>query len=103
MSNREWRLFDSPMRLGIEALCRVDKKYHLTTVYSQHPLGTGAHAGIAEPTLSFEYEEAQQLINELWRLGYRPKDGTGAIAHTEAMQAHLEDMRKIAFAELGIK
>ncbi len=41
-------------------------------------------------------------MNELWRVGYRPNDGTGAIAHTEAIQGHLDDMRKIVAAKLKV-
>lgn len=51
------------------------------------------------PTLRLASDEAQQLMNELWRIGYRPKDGTGAVAHVEAQKAHLEDLRRLVFKD----
>jgi len=57
---------------------------------------------IDEPTLRLVGDEAQQIMNELWRVGIRPKDGSGAVAHTEAISAHLADMRTIAFNRLKI-
>ena len=58
---------------------------------------------IDEPTLRLVGDEAQQIMNELWRCGIRPKDGSGAVAHTEAIVAHLADMRTIAFNRLKIE
>ena len=58
---------------------------------------------VLDPTLSIHPDEAQQIINELWRLGFRPKDGAGAMAHTEAIQMHLDDMRKIVGHKLGVE
>ena len=49
---------------------------------------------------SFEMTDAyaQELFNELWQQGFRPKDGTGNSGHVAAVQYHLEDMRKLVFA-----
>ena len=55
------------------------------------------------PMLELPPDEAQQLMNELWRVGIRPKDGSGALAHVDAMKAHLADMRQIVFDNLGPK
>ncbi len=57
---------------------------------------------ISEPTLTFTEDEAQQIMNELWNTGLRPKNGAGAVAHTESLQAHLEDLRTVAFHALKI-
>lgn len=48
-------------------------------------------------------EVLQNLFNDLWREGFRPADGTGNAGHLEAIQGHLDDMRKIAFRKLGIE
>jgi hypothetical protein len=48
-------------------------------------------------------DDAQQIINELWRCGMRPRDGSGALAHVEAQQAHMDDLRTILFNALKIK
>lgn len=60
---------------------------------------TGIDIGGATPTLSISQEDAQRLINELWMAGFRPSTAAGDDA-LKATQAHLEDMRKIAFALL---
>ena len=43
--------------------------------------------------------EAQELFNRLWALGYRPADGTGNSGHIAALQNHLEDMRRLVFSD----
>lgn len=48
-----------------------------------------------------EHEHAQQLLDELWRLGLRPRDGAGSLAHVEATRAHLDDMRRLVFKDGG--
>lgn len=39
----------------------------------------------------------QSLFQALWDVGYRPNQGEGSDAHTEALKYHLEDMRKLVF------
>lgn len=46
-------------------------------------------------------EQAQQLIDELWRAGVRPTDGAGSVGQLGAVQSHLADMRAIAFGLLA--
>jgi hypothetical protein len=50
-----------------------------------------------EPTLSLRQDEAQQLMDELWRVGLRPSEGTGSAGAMAAVQAHLADMRTLVF------
>jgi len=49
------------------------------------------------PTLRITEAEAQQLMDGLWRIGIRPRDGAGSLAQVDAMNAHLQDMRKLVF------
>lgn len=56
---------------------------------------------VPEPTLSISDNEAQQMIDELWRAGFRPTEGTGSAGALAATQAHLTDMRKIATDSLS--
>lgn len=49
------------------------------------------------PTFKLPDEAAQELMDELWRCGFRPRDGTGSAGALAAVQAHLEDMRKLVF------
>lgn len=48
-------------------------------------------------------DEAQQFVDELWRVGIRPTEGTGSSGMLGATQRHLEDMRSIAFAKTGVQ
>ena len=55
-----------------------------------------------EPALRFQPEEVQQLMDELWRVGLRPTEGTGSAGSLAATEKHLNDMRKIAFNRFKI-
>lgn len=55
----------------------------------------------AEPCLLLEPADATTLMDELWRAGVRPSE-IGTAGHLAATQAHLQDMRAIAFHKLGI-
>lgn len=49
------------------------------------------------PTLSLPVETGQQLMDELWRAGLRPTEGTGSAGAMAATQEHLKDMRRLVF------
>jgi hypothetical protein len=49
------------------------------------------------PTFALPDTAAQQLMDELWNIGFRPSEGTGSAGALAATQKHLKDMRKIAF------
>jgi len=42
-------------------------------------------------------EHAQYIMDELYKIGIRPTKGQGSIGQLEAVQYHLEDMRKLVF------
>ncbi len=48
------------------------------------------------PIMSLTYEEAQTLIDELWRCGVRPTEGAGSAGSLAATERHLKDMQSIA-------
>lgn len=50
------------------------------------------------PTFSLPDQEAQVLLNELWREGFRPSSGEGSLGEIGALRAHLEDMRTLVFS-----
>lgn len=54
----------------------------------------------ARPFTSINDTAAQILMDELWNCGIRPTEGTGSAGSLAATQAHLSDMRKIAFGLL---
>lgn len=61
-------------------------------------LEPGEHFG--EPTLRIGMESAQLLIDELWRCGVRPSEGTGSAGSLAATERHLKDMRDVAMGLL---
>jgi len=50
-----------------------------------------------DPTIRIPLENAQLLIDELWRVGLRPTEGTGSAGALRAVEKHLHDMRCIVF------
>lgn len=50
---------------------------------------------IIQPTLSLRIDEAQIMIDELWRVGLRPSEGTGSAGSLAATERHLKDMQTI--------
>jgi len=52
---------------------------------------------ISEPTMRLTNEAAQLLMDELWRCGLRPSEGSGSAGSLAATERHLADMRRIAF------
>ena len=39
----------------------------------------------------------QSLFDALWSAGFRPNSGESSVAHVNAMQAHLQDLRTLVF------
>ncbi len=59
-----------------------------------------------EPTMRIDKTDAQQFMDELWRIGLRPSEGSGSAGSLAATERHLADMKAIAFGALqktGIK
>lgn len=48
-----------------------------------------------EPAFLLTREDAQALMDELWRAGVRPSNGEGATGQLASTREHLADMRKI--------
>lgn len=55
------------------------------------------------PTLTLRDDEAQQLLDALWRAGVRPSDDVGSTGHLSALQDHLKDMRQLVAAFMELK
>jgi hypothetical protein len=49
------------------------------------------------PIAALSMDSAQGLMDELWRCGLRPSEGTGSAGSLAATERHLKDMRAIAF------
>lgn len=56
--------------------------------------------GAAHPhSFEMKIEDAQQLMDHLWDLQFRPTQGAGSAGQLEAKDAHLQDMRRLVFEE----
>lgn len=64
---------------------------------------TDADQGVIQPfTFSANEDDAQRLMDELWRCGFRPSEGSGSAGSLAATERHLEDMRALVF-KTGVK
>lgn len=66
---------------------------HVTFTFEELK-GDGRYVG---PSAVLSDEDAQMLMDELWRAGLRPENGEGTDGHVNALKYHLEDMRKLVF------
>ena len=51
--------------------------------------------------MTMRLEEAQTLMDQMYEAGIRPTAGAGSVGQLSAVQAHLDDMRKLAFQLIG--
>lgn len=56
-------------------------------------------AMIPPATLTLPPASAQQLMDELWRCGLRPTEGTGSAGALAATERHLQDLQKLVFSK----
>ena len=52
------------------------------------------------PTFDLTNASAQEMMDSLWGIGFRPSEGSGSAGALAATQRHLDDMRKLAFAHV---
>ena len=81
---------------------RGDSVSYSTSISMFNP-GTENAGEIIAPTFSLKNDEAQELMDNLWKLGFRPSEGTGSAGSLAATQKHLEDMRRLVFDFLDTK
>lgn len=55
---------------------------------------------IVEPMARLPIQAAQQLMDELWRCGVRPSEGSGSAGSLAATERHLKDMQAVAMGLL---
>ena len=91
---------------------REDWNYGISIYHRRRTVGFGAMVAapitlvklapgaVAEPFCRLEIDEAQQLIDELWKCGLRPTEGTGSAGSLAATERHLKDMQTIALGLL---
>lgn len=52
------------------------------------------------PTFEVRKRDAQVLMDDLWKAGLRPTEGSGSAGSLAATERHLADLQKIAFGFL---
>lgn len=55
-----------------------------------------------DAAIRIQRNEAQALMDELWRIGLRPTEGSGSAGSLAATQEHLRDMRSIVAKQLDV-
>lgn len=55
------------------------------------------------PAISLSIDDAQQMMDQLWKCGIRPKEGSGSAGSLSATERHLKDMQRITFGLLKSK
>jgi hypothetical protein len=61
------------------------------------PIQDDAGLTLPRAPITLTEAEAQHLMDELWRAGLRPSEGSGSAGALAATQAHLDDMRRLVF------
>lgn len=106
----------NPIRRGLEFWANKDIRRRAIDVMVINHAGVQGTVTVAEPmvyraeeegvvqppTMSLSYEEAAELMTELWGAGIRPS-GVGSSGELAATKYHLEDMRKLALGPRGDK
>lgn len=55
----------------------------------------------SDPMLRLTKADGQELMDELWRIGLRPTEGSGSAGSLAATERHLKDMQRLVFKEGG--
>lgn len=100
-------IYAERMLLGTEiSITLAEKQSNGTWVAEPITMSRLEDGLYAPPTFQLDNDTAQQLIDELWKCGLRPSEGTGSAGSLKATQEHLDDMKKITFSalsKLGVK
>jgi hypothetical protein len=63
--------------------------------FSEHINEEGAVKYTDNPTLILEYEEAQQVIQELWNLGFRPAGVESSNEYVQSLKDHIATLQAV--------
>lgn len=69
---------------------------HVAQVVNMVPTTEGQEP---KETISLGDEQAQQFMDELWRVGFRPTEGTGSAGSLAATERHLKDLQRLVFKD----
>jgi hypothetical protein len=87
-------------------VCRIENEDGVRRISLAEPLTLTQKSGmeleeVQPETMRLSPEEAQQFMDELWRVGIRPTEGAGSVGQMAATEKHLHDMRKLVFWRMG--
>jgi len=89
-SDIKLRFYQVSVREGIE-------RVYVAGTPTMTQLTQDAYGGEVQPTMTLTLEDAQQLADELYRVGVRPTEGAGSVGQLAAVKEHLADMRRLVF------
>ena len=64
---------------------------HIAEPWKMRPYEKGA---LADPCITIHDDDAQALMDSLWKAGIRPSNGEGNVGQIGAMREHLEDTKE---------
>ena len=91
-----------PWSRGIELRAGVETENGNFAVAQPLVMAEIPNDQITDPFIRLKPEDAQQLMDELWRVGIRPSQEEGSTGQAAAMQKHLDDMRTLTFHALKV-
>jgi len=99
MSREPWRFDSIPVYLYEVQDFDGEKTISIVEPIKLRKLERGESCSASIPTETFcvKQEEAQQFMDELWRIGIRPTEGAGSAGQMAATEKHLDDMRRLVF------
>ena len=92
------RLQASPWSCGVQLLIMEETQDGKRSYVKQMVMERveGVTAVPPSSIIEFDLTVAQTLMDDLWRCGIRPSEGTGSAGSLKATENHLQDMRDIA-------
>jgi len=99
----EIRAHQDPLRarIGFYVLDRQGEAVAVASPLTMRTVREG-EATYVEPTFGLKPDECQALMDELWRVGFRPSEGSGSAGAMSQAEAHIASLKAIAFKLAGI-
>lgn len=97
LERQPWMRGDIALRLARVTTIKGRERFAIATNLTLQELDERERLFVPAPLMHLQPSEAQQLMDELWRTGIRPTEGSGSVGQMAATERHLEDMRKLVF------
>ena len=95
-AREDWLRRNVDLYVGVQ---RADK-WQVLTNYTFRDVEDGIEVPQAAK-ITLTREAAQDLLDQLIRMGITPSNGIGSPAQVEAMQEHIKDLRRMTFEVRG--